>query len=327
MKYKIYLMILFLPVIFLVLVVHACKHDLPLVGMDTVCFDSQVLPIFTSNCAKSGCHSSGGGERLQLTDYDLLRKEVTPFHSSQSRLYQAITAIWGNPMPPDHALSEEQRTIIRVWIDQGALHTTCPGGTVIVPPSSDTVPYLWACFQRDIQPVLNSSCAISGCHDAITHQQGLNLSTYAAARSIVVPNYPGESTLYQVITGNGENMMPPSPYNPLQHSQIDSIYSWISLGALNANCGDICDSAKVTFAAKVWPIFQNSCAGCHSGTSASKGIHIENYNDVVTLVNNGLLENVIHQVSPYPLMPPGNPLSTCRIRTIEIWVAAGTPNN
>lgn len=39
-------------------------------------------------------------------------------------------------------------------------------------------------YTADIRPILDASCAKSGCHDAITVQNGVNLSTYATARDI-----------------------------------------------------------------------------------------------------------------------------------------------
>ena len=39
-------------------------------------------------------------------------------------------------------------------------------------------------YTADIKPILDASCAKSGCHDAITMQNGVNLSTYATASVI-----------------------------------------------------------------------------------------------------------------------------------------------
>ena len=40
-------------------------------------------------------------------------------------------------------------------------------------------------YNSDVKPILNASCAKSGCHDAITVQSGVNLSTYAGASAIM----------------------------------------------------------------------------------------------------------------------------------------------
>ena len=39
-------------------------------------------------------------------------------------------------------------------------------------------------YTADIKPILDASCAKSGCHDAITVQNGVNLSTFATASAI-----------------------------------------------------------------------------------------------------------------------------------------------
>lgn len=39
-------------------------------------------------------------------------------------------------------------------------------------------------YSADIKPILDASCAKSGCHDAITQQDGKNFSTYAGALAV-----------------------------------------------------------------------------------------------------------------------------------------------
>ena len=63
---------------------------------------------------------------MALNTFEGISKTVTPFNPDASQSYQAIIAKWGNRMPPDQPLSEENRTIIRLWIEQGAVSTTCP---------------------------------------------------------------------------------------------------------------------------------------------------------------------------------------------------------
>lgn len=38
-------------------------------------------------------------------------------------------------------------------------------------------------YTSDVAPILNASCALSGCHNAASQAEGINLSTYAGARS------------------------------------------------------------------------------------------------------------------------------------------------
>lgn len=110
----------------------SCTHDPQgLAGLDTVCFETQILPLISNTCGVSGCHGgSSGRSELVLTDYQGIRAEVTPGKASSSRLYQAITTVWlGNLMPPNGPLSMEDRTLVKVWIEQGAKETKCPSAT------------------------------------------------------------------------------------------------------------------------------------------------------------------------------------------------------
>ena len=113
---------------------------------------------------------------MQILCGKLLRAILMP-----ARLYQAIISKWENHMPPSQPLSLENRTKIRVWIEQGAIRNNMYGydrdrwrgwrrqSTYVAR----------ACFTRDILPVIISHCATTGCHDAITHKEGYNYTTYA----------------------------------------------------------------------------------------------------------------------------------------------------
>jgi hypothetical protein len=325
---KVFLLLL-LPAAFIFSLVNSCEHDtVGIDTLDTVCFEQSVLPVFVANCAMSGCHSQSGGEAgLQLNDYAGIMEGVTPYKPSESQVYKAIIAKWGEGiMPPDHALSLAQRTNIRVWIEQGAKETTCNS-------PSDTLPvdYVnpFACFQRDIEPILVSNCSMSGCHSSPPGEEAdFSLFTYSAvmASGKVHPGSPSGSKLYQAITGSGEDFMPPSPATPLNQAQIDSIYSWIARGAKNENCGTVCDTTDVTFSGSIWPVVQNSCTGCHSGANASKGVHLENYTDVAAVAASGTLLKVLTGVGAAQ-MPPSGKMSSCTIRMFELWIDQGYPNN
>jgi len=108
----------------------SCKHEtLNLTQFETVCFEQEILPVFQNGCATTGCHS-GQGEEMDLSGYETIMKGITPGSAAQSKIYQAITAKLIEPMPPGNALPEPDRIKIRIWIEQGALHTLCPDGEV-----------------------------------------------------------------------------------------------------------------------------------------------------------------------------------------------------
>ena len=222
---------------------------------------------------------------------------------------------------------------------------------------SDTSAYYnsRACFVRDILPIIQSNCAIPGCHDGSSSGSSSGdgesdndrteslfaLTGYENIMEIVSPGSPSQSKLYQVITGGSEEFMPPPPQAALTSSQVDSIYNWISYGALNENCGTVvttsggssgggsvsCDTTSVTFAKTVSPLIQNYCFGCHNGPNAQKGIHLETYQDISAVASNGMLMGVIEGRSGYPLMPPAGSLSSCQIAQIQAWINQGSPNN
>jgi len=322
--------------------IFSCKHE----GADTnllpeICFEGQILPIFQNSCAKSGCHSQSGGESDYVcTNYNGILAAVEPGNPMASAAYTSLNAIWSeNIMPPDQPLSLENRTLIRVWIEQGAKNTICPEDTSTNPPDTtinppDTTiiePYSnpRACYERDIQPVLTASCAFSGCHDNATHREGVNLSNYAHTLQIVSPGNPYGSLLYHFITiTEPDDRMPPPPYQALSSAQKDSIFKWISYGALYEVCETGCDTlTAVTYSGFVWPALYQSCSSCHSGGSPSGGIKLTSWSEISAIANNGKLMGVLKHVSPYPLMPPGGSLSDCTIKKIDLWVSAGANNN
>jgi hypothetical protein len=111
------------------LLLAACQHD-PVSPTDqpTICFTTQVLPIFQSNCAKSGCHAGDGGRGLNLATADGILREVTPGQPLKSRAYTAMFDVWGGIMPPspNAPVSAAARQIVELWILQGA-DITCTG--------------------------------------------------------------------------------------------------------------------------------------------------------------------------------------------------------
>lgn len=96
-------------------------------------------------------------------------------------------------------------------------------------------------FERDIMPLLNSSCAKSGCHDAASATDGIILDNYAnvMAKGDIKPGNPDDSDLYEVITDNDPlDRMPPPPVPPLSAEQIAMVRKWIQQGAQNLTCDD-----------------------------------------------------------------------------------------
>ena len=90
----------------------------------------------------------------------------------------------------------------------------------------------------------------------------------------------------------------------------------------------LCDTTNVTYANVIVPIIEINCNVCHSQILQSGGIVTEDYNSLVSLVDNGRLLGAINHDPGYSPMPKdGNKLSDCMIRQIKTWIAEGAPNN
>jgi hypothetical protein len=107
--------------------ISSCRHqdDMSLITTD-VCFDIDILPIFQTGCAISGCHD-GSVERLNLDSYSGIMEGVQPGDANKSKVYTVLSNVWSieSMMPPDRPLSLENRTKIKIWIEKGA-KSTCP---------------------------------------------------------------------------------------------------------------------------------------------------------------------------------------------------------
>jgi len=304
------------------MLVNSCKHEgIPADQMPEVCFQSEVLPIFQNSCGTTGCHSSDGGNGYNFTDYSGIMKAITAGNADKSKAYQAITSTF-QIMPPDNALPANKRTIIRLWIEQGAKETTC-GTTDNGTPKSGT---LWACYDRDIQPILMSSCAVSGCHDATTHKEGIDFSSYTKTLGAIAKGNPAESKMYKAITSNqsSEDFMPPKPYSALSKAAIDTIYSWIKRGGLNEECASPCDTTgTIKYASHIKSIIDLYCVSCHGTNSPSGGIKLLTAIDVQAVAKTGKLLGALKRKSGFSAMPPAYTLSTCDVRQVELWINQG----
>jgi len=203
------------------------------------------------------------------------------------------------------------------------------GGGVIIGGaqncSADTV-----YFQNKVLPLIISSCAKSDCHDAISRQHGVELTTYQKiiATADVDPGDPNGSKLYRVLNETDpSDIMPRPPSAPLTAAEKDIIYRWILQGAKNNACND-CDSSTMSYSAAIIPIINTNCKGCHNPNFLSSGLDLTNYNSVKTIALNGKMIGVVDHQSGFPAMPKGgNKLSDCKITQIRKWINAGALNN
>ncbi len=301
-----------------------CTHEPEdISSLREVCFDSEILPIFQTNCAISGCHNSSSSEEDYVLDSygAIVSKGIVPGNAGESELYKVLFASGEDQMPPSGYIPESQRTLIRVWIEQGAKNSSCvPGDTT--KPGDEGI-----CFETEVFPLIVSNCAQSGCHDAQTHEEGLNFTTYSGIRQAVRPGDPGDSELYESISKtDGDEKMPPPPYPALTASQISTIYTWILEGAKETTC-ESCDTTQFSFAAEILPLVESYCQGCHNSASPSGGVLLTSYDQIKAVADNGKLLGTITGAPGYPVMPPAGTLTDCQITQVKNWIDDNAPND
>ena len=187
-------------------------------------------------------------------------------------------------------------------------------------------------FVQEVLPIIQGSCAISGCHDAASAEDGVILNNYLNIVNTgeVVPGNAGESELYEVLVDSDpDDVMPPPGNTPLTSSEISTIVNWVNQGASNNSCLDLaCDTLNVGFSATIAPIIDLRCDGCHSAIDPDAGIALTNYAEISDEALNGTLLDAIKDQNGAVAMPyNGNPLSNCDIRAIEIWIENGAQND
>lgn len=235
MKKKIAVMLLAIFVI-----AYACKHEMIAPGInqvpvvvtpptdstgtgtnnDSICFQSQVLPLYQTYCSRnSGCHSgTGGGDEdgqdVNTTSYFYIMKGIVPKNPSASRYYTII----GHGMPPrnEPAMGQAQVDIIKKWIEQGALNTTCSAGVC------DTTKFT---YTNSASVIFATYC--NGCHGNAPGSGNVVLSSYASAVAAVNSNKQLFLNAINYTAASAQNM-PQS--GKLSDCQIQQLTKWISKG-------------------------------------------------------------------------------------------------
>ena len=95
-------------------------------------------------------------------------------------------------------------------------------------------------FQRDIQPIFNESCALSGCHsgpnptgnmsleEGISYQNIVNVVSFGYAPALrVYPGFPDSSVLYHKVSYSGKYGQGMPPTGPLPSEKVQIIKHWI----------------------------------------------------------------------------------------------------
>lgn len=201
----------------------SCKHQpyvLPVSerkGDPTLCFERDILPIFVSQCATSGCHDAGSHKKGYILDsYDnITAKGIVPGNYAASRIYMSVTGTTEEMMPEDGApLSSEQIALIKRWIIAGALKDSACGS----PCDSNNYTY-----SSGIQPLMGQYC--TSCHSGSSPQGNLVLTTYEEVKDAVQNRNLIKSVKYTT----GYSGMPKGNLH-LSDCQIRQLEKWIDSG-------------------------------------------------------------------------------------------------
>jgi mono/diheme cytochrome c family protein len=190
-------------------------------------------------------------------------------------------------------------------------------------------------FTTEVLPILRSNCAKSGCHDAITHEEGIILDSYQNVMNsddVVEPFDLDDSEMFEKITeDDSDDRMPPPPNQRLTADQINTIATWILQGAKDLTCDDNtggCNTNNITYSGFVAPLLTTNCVGCHSGGAPSGGITLNTHAGVQSVALNGRLYGAISHASGFQPMPRGSAkLSQCTIDKVKAWIDNGAQNN
>jgi hypothetical protein len=219
----------------------SCKHQIPGItdtpepdggsdtpaanstcNADTAYFQQQVLPIFISNCAISGCHDNASHEKgIVLTSYSgILSGGIHAGNPGNSKIYKIITASKADdrmPRPPRNPLSQQQIDLINKWIVQGAKNNSC------VNASCDTTNIA---YSTSITSIISDNC--QGCHSGSSAASGYDFSTYAGIQAKI-----NDGKLWGAV--NHVSGYSPMPKNgtKLSTCELAKIKKWIDAGAPN----------------------------------------------------------------------------------------------
>jgi len=187
----------------------------------SVCFQRDVLPIFTGYCAISGCHDAATAKKgYNLSGYStIILKGLAKGSAAGSKLYTECVS-GKMPKSPTPLLDSTQLSLMSRWINMGAPDDT---GCLV---NCDTTKFT---FAAAIVPILSNNCY--SCH--------ATASASGTGGGIILDTYSG--VLAQAQNGN---LISDLQHNPGSHNmplggaqlsecKITQVSKWIAAGAQN----------------------------------------------------------------------------------------------
>jgi len=134
---------------------------------DSVCFNTQILPMMISNCAMSKCHDIASHQKgYNLTTYSNISRYGYPIFNSMNN----------GKMPQNRpAMTSAQKALFLKWLSEGARNVFCDTS------SCDTSNVT---YTSSIQPIIQNYCL--GCHttsSANSSGGGIILDSYSAVKT------------------------------------------------------------------------------------------------------------------------------------------------
>jgi ribosomal protein S16 len=192
-------------------------------GSTAMCFENDILPIFKSSCAKSGCHDAASKQEEYVFDSyeDIMKKGIKAGDAQESKVYKIITEDKEDermPKAPNPRLTATQIDLIKKWINEGAKNTTNCASTC-----NDSI----FTYAQAIRPLLDANCV--GCHNGgSAAPANLNYTTHAGIKAVAL-----SGRLVGAISHlQGFSPMPKgSP--KLSDCKISQVTKWVQAGAPN----------------------------------------------------------------------------------------------
>ena len=211
--------------VFSIWLIQSCTFDkLPADYEDVgICFETEILPIFITNCTGSGCHNSIDKEDgYDLTSYDKIINDIVPYDATKGHIMESIRDTDPDdvmPPPPASPLSAAQITLLEEWINKGA-----PNVAICDTVSCDSIANV--SFASQVMPIIQLSCAGGGCHDAGTAAGGYAYKDYNGVKVSV-----GNRFIKSIKHDASVPVMPPS--YQIGDCDLKIRKTWINEGALN----------------------------------------------------------------------------------------------